>query len=404
MATCRDWLADLLPASFRGVPFEVEEDREVGGRRVVVHEFPMRDEPFLEDMGEAARSYEVDAYIHGDRTDAAYLALVATCTRPDPGMLVLPLIGPRHVRCLSVEPRREGDRHGYVGVRLSFMREGAALGLATVGSAASLVYGTAAALLEPSRRAFTRQADIAGRPERVADATVARLRDAAAGIEAVRLMETVDPAVSAKVRDAVTSLDADAPVLLSRGYGAAPDTVDRLFAATSSLAEGMEQRAAVRAMADLAAVPVEPSGLARTPTTRVTLDAVSAVAQAARLAALAAYAESVCRMSYASRPDGVSARADVAEIFAAEMSLCIGAATADLYVALANLRGVTCDYLTRLITDLAPVAIVEAPRSMPSLWWAWRLYGDPARAAEIVARNGVPHPSFIPARFEALIS
>ena len=41
---------------------------------------------------------------------------------------------------------------------------------------------------------------------------------------------------------------------------------------------------------------------------------------------------------------------------------------------------------------------------MPSLYWAWRLYGDPLRAADLVARNAVRHPSFMPETFVALAS
>jgi prophage DNA circulation protein len=71
-------------------------------------------------------------------------------------------------------------------------------------------------------------------------------------------------------------------------------------------------------------------------------------------------------------------------------------------VAIQDLRGRVAEYLSRLINDLAPVITVEAARQLPSLYWGYRLYGDPARGAEIVARNGVRHPSFVPATFQAL--
>ena len=41
-------------------------------------------------------------------------------------------------------------------------------------------------------------------------------------------------------------------------------------------------------------------------------------------------------------------------------------------------------------------------RSLPALVLAWKLYQDPSRAAELVARNDIPHPSFMPLRFNAL--
>jgi prophage DNA circulation protein len=38
------------------------------------------------------------------------------------------------------------------------------------------------------------------------------------------------------------------------------------------------------------------------------------------------------------------------------------------------------------------------PATEPSLVLAWRWYGDANRAAELVARNALRHPGFVPAR------
>ncbi|MCV1299487.1 DNA circularization N-terminal domain-containing protein, partial [Escherichia coli] len=39
------WREKLLEASFRGVPFKVEEESAGTGRRVETHEYPNRDKP-----------------------------------------------------------------------------------------------------------------------------------------------------------------------------------------------------------------------------------------------------------------------------------------------------------------------------------------------------------------------
>jgi len=57
------WRRNLQPASFRGVPFYVHIDAKAGGRRVVLHEFPMQNTPYAEDMGRRARRFRVTAYI-----------------------------------------------------------------------------------------------------------------------------------------------------------------------------------------------------------------------------------------------------------------------------------------------------------------------------------------------------
>ena len=58
----------LRPASFRGVPFDAfEEHSEAGGRRLVRHEFPLRDTPYAEDMGRKAGQWQVEAFVLRNR-------------------------------------------------------------------------------------------------------------------------------------------------------------------------------------------------------------------------------------------------------------------------------------------------------------------------------------------------
>jgi prophage DNA circulation protein len=54
------------------------------------------------------------------------------------------------------------------------------------------------------------------------------------------------------------------------------------------------------------------------------------------------------------------------------------------------------------MADLSPVIIVGAKRVLPSLYWAYRLYADPMRGAELWRRNQIKHPAYMPINFEAL--
>ncbi|EFB2151015.1 DUF4113 domain-containing protein [Escherichia coli] len=42
------WKDRLQDASFRGVPFKVEEESAGTGRRVETHEYPNRDKPYIQ--------------------------------------------------------------------------------------------------------------------------------------------------------------------------------------------------------------------------------------------------------------------------------------------------------------------------------------------------------------------
>jgi len=96
-----DWRSRLmLPASFRGVPFQVRAHTETGGRRAAVHEFPLRDIPATEDLGSAARRYTIDGYLVGDDYDLNRDALrAALFDQVGPGTLVHPYLG-----VLTVQP------------------------------------------------------------------------------------------------------------------------------------------------------------------------------------------------------------------------------------------------------------------------------------------------------------
>ena len=48
------WLEQLLPASFRGVPFQVDTIEHQAGDNVVLREYPFQDLPTVFRMGEAA--------------------------------------------------------------------------------------------------------------------------------------------------------------------------------------------------------------------------------------------------------------------------------------------------------------------------------------------------------------
>lgn len=60
------WIDQLLPASFRGVPFHVDSIEHHAGDNVVLREYPFQDLPTVFRMGEAAEEIKFSAYVIGD--------------------------------------------------------------------------------------------------------------------------------------------------------------------------------------------------------------------------------------------------------------------------------------------------------------------------------------------------
>ncbi|RJG06244.1 hypothetical protein D3870_09685 [Noviherbaspirillum cavernae] len=119
------WKDKLQPASFRGVPFEVESDDGSFGRRVQVHEYPDRNEPYVEDLGRATREMNIAAFLIGadymDKRDR----LLAAIEEAGPGTLIHPWYGERKVALK--EPARVSHiskNGGMCTITLSFVEAG----------------------------------------------------------------------------------------------------------------------------------------------------------------------------------------------------------------------------------------------------------------------------------------
>lgn len=433
MTVFRDWPRTLRPASFRGVPFYVERDQVETGRRLVVHEFPLKDAPYIEDLGRDTNKISVTAYVLGDDADNQEKALRQACEQRGAGTLSLP-IDRFDVHCESCSRDFSKDKLGLIAFNLKFVREGtgtvampsgflaAQIGFAALGLATALAQWLPLALGTAARIGLVR------------DAAAGEVRAVGATIAATARTATLDPALGAKALALAADLTAQADSLVR-----APDSAHAVtltsFAearpsASPALAAHLREtldtlRLAVppdtgaALMADLAQYVVPaPLVAPRSPSRRQARRNAEIVAQAVRLAALASYAEAVANRTFADRRAAIQARADAAEMIAAETeALEPGPGVAEIHRALLTLSARVAEFLSRRISDLAPVLIAEAPLSMPSLWWAARLYGSgaaagwqatrpeddiEARAAEIVARNRVVHASFLPTRIEVL--
>lgn len=141
----RNWLGAFRPASFRGVPFEVDRDGPYRGRRVAVHEISGGEAAVTEDMGRRQPIFRVDAYVAGDAADGVGLALEAACGAYGPSLLVLPMDPPLMVHCTSCRRNRERDRAGYVAYDLDFVEAGSGMTAAGGISALKVIYDAGAA-------------------------------------------------------------------------------------------------------------------------------------------------------------------------------------------------------------------------------------------------------------------
>lgn len=92
----------LMPASFRGVGFYVTSAGIKAGRRTVVHEYPQRDKPYVEDIGRATRQITINAFVVGDDYIKQANTLLEAIEKPGQGTLVHPWLGSMTVTLTAV--------------------------------------------------------------------------------------------------------------------------------------------------------------------------------------------------------------------------------------------------------------------------------------------------------------
>lgn len=427
---CRDWTSTLQRASYRGAPFYVERDGLDTGRRLKVWEFPNGEAPYIEDMGRKANSITVTAYVVGDAVEGAEQALRRACEVGGAATLRLPQLR-MLAHCEDCKREYSKDKLGYIAFNLKFWREGLGGGAISsplsrpIAIARQVEFQVETGFVTDLGAALDREFVVLGEPGYVRQAAATMLRDFAAAFEtdvrqqpmtpenlALVLLDLTDTAARADditavgfVGDRFTNVrylqdqrDATgaalATLIASTLFGAVVDGLEAPYA-QSFLAPWVEYEYTSWAgpIPELARLP----GAQRV---KRNAEIFSAMVQAA---ALAQYAKATVLREYKDVREARQARADSAEFFEHALTGLVSIwHQFAVWKDLADLRGLTDEYLRAAITNMAPILAVSAARRMPSLWWAERLYGDPKRAAELAERNGVKDSLFMPIEFEAL--
>lgn len=387
----------LIGASFRGVAFFVEGDRRTGGRRLVTHEFPLREDPYIEDLGRRARTFAVEGYLVGPDYLVHRDALLAALEDVSgPGKLVHPFHGVRRASCAAVSTRETIADGGMVLLSIEFAEAPAqALAPAEDPDLADVVARSVDAALLATAEEFADGYSVDELP------TFA-LASAAAALEALsaELGARLAPIVTstqelARLNVEIRSLTGQATSLV-RQPGAVLVAFGDTLAALTDTVEAVPG-AVLRALLDAYAADTGPLAPVTTGTRlleRANQEALTAalqrilVVEAARLAP---------RAAFDSHEEATATRDEIAELLEEQAATATDAA----YPALVQLRS---DLVRAVPGDavLARLRTIERRVTTPSLVLSYQLHGTVAQEADILARNRVRHPGFLVGELEVL--
>lgn len=174
------WKDSLRPASFRGIPFFIDQSQFTSGRRVTVHEFPDRDKPFPEDMGKVTRSFKVEGHILGDDYFTTKKQLIEAVEKKGEGELVHPYYGTMQVQCGAFSIDEDNREGGIAKISFQFYESGDDNFPKEIDNKAALVEEKADLAKDASKNAFNEKFSIQKLPGfavETARAGVAKLAD-----------------------------------------------------------------------------------------------------------------------------------------------------------------------------------------------------------------------------------
>jgi prophage DNA circulation protein len=403
------WRDELLPASFRGVPFYVDSDSMPVGRRTQVHEYPQRDKPFVEDLGRKTRISKFAAFVVGDDCFFQRDNLLHALDQPGIGELVHPWFGRMNVTatdgCECSHERLEG---GVVRFSLVFVEEGEKGFPAGVPNTSKQVEAANENFLDSAISRYKVAMALVNK----ARLSVTALKNGIAGIQMAIQREF------SQITGLVGSVTDLADMLIN-----APDNFSAMISGMFSSMEadfdrfGSSQRDASSKVESARSLSAE-SVTASTSGGAATVALVAAARTLVRDALLIDAVRTVGAMPVllappalpavptleqqvlapVARPE-VPATADVLELRTALTTALWEAALVAPHEHFAHLEEVR----KQISTHLAAVArsgirlvSVTPKESIPAVVLAYQRFGDASRADEIVTRNKIIHPGFLP--------
>jgi prophage DNA circulation protein len=365
----------LRAASFRGVPFHVQSDDVSGGRAVVSHAYPGRGS-YPEDLGTQPRVMEFAAYVIGADYDIDRDRLIAALEMPGPGELVHPRHGSMMAQADGFTVSEAAGRQRLASFRLRFERADLAPSPVSIVDTQAQVNRAADFADLETLAGYEAAFDIAGLP------------DWAVALSGAPLSSAADLLMAGAV-----------DLTASMGGFVDPDTAARAAGIGTAFADAV---ATVRAVLDLTAFADFAEGLTAfapaaaglaTPTRLRAAGNATLAAGLVRRLALTGWARTAAAAEFGNADAALGMRARLGEALRVEALTAADGSEDRAATALFDLRGRVVADLTDRAAKLERLVPFELP-SGPVLEIAQRLYGDGARAEELILAAPAPHPLF----------
>lgn len=381
------WLDNYRQAQFRNAYFVVPSVSNTGGRRGVVHEFPNQDKPYVQDMGRKARQHNVEAYIVDEDYMSARDALIQALEKRGKGKLVHPYLGTLDVICLTYSFEERSTEMGMVRFSIQFVEAGTLKFPTSVIDTTSAVAESKITALQSIMDWLVNSYSIKDVPHSVAQNALNTIDESLTVIEGAKktvaaiadFKRDLENTVGRGIALAYDAVELGQNVMELMTYGT---NVNDDFPADSDNAGSQFNE--MRAMWDY-----EPPEVLIDPEE----DPAAVYSMFFRLNALVNAMGLLSIMEFDSLDEAVALRD---EVFAKMEPILLQLIDDDLYLSVYNLQTAVIQDIDERESTLARLGSYFLNVSLPALAVSHTLYGNIEQEDDIIKRNGVAHPLFLP--------
>lgn len=390
------WKDNLRPGSFRNISFFIDTSSRTMGRRAVVHEFPNRETPFVEDLGRIANTFEVEGHVLGDDYFKAKKSLETAFNKDGAGELIHPYWGAQQVQVGAVtitESNLEGAIAKFTAI---FYEKGDNRFPKGINDKGAILSDSVTSSLDTLEEDFQDKFSIAGLPE---DA-IASARNTV-GTFSAKMNKVVKAGGAfadgvASVAFATRNLVAEVDDLLQ-----APDQLSARLRDSFDLLQGAFDKAEdqASAMGEFFSFgsddeTSQPEVVGNTPIRdkeRVNLDSLNDFIKgdAANKAA-----ESAVTADYVSFQDAENQRDEIVAVLEELIEKDDGVGN-QVYQDLADVKAQIVNALPDVDADLPNIKEVTLDRDQNSLTLAYDFFENPDNEQDIIDRNDIRNPGNI---------
>jgi len=368
-------MARNVTGKFRNAEFIVTSNDVEFGRRNVVHEYPLRDDVYVEDSGKKARQFSVNISILGKNFEANRDKLIEALEQPGSGTLVHPDFGTMSVSIISARLNQNNKAQGKATFSITFVQGKTKPVYPTSGNdTPALVDAQTEKSLADSINDFTSVFS-------VLDQSADIVQDVANEIDNV--MSAVENVVGTFV-EPISDL-IRAPANMAASIVGSISSINTLIAKPGN---------ALNLYKNLFNTGDNSPNIPTTTANRKQQAAsVTALHNLIKRSALIEACRSSSQEQYAAYEDAVAVRDALLD----ELDVQMHADGIDdvVYLSLLDLRVAVVNDIRTRGADLTRLTTHTPLITLPALVIAHQLYGDASRDGEVVSRNKIRHPGFV---------